>query len=211
MLKKLPFFVVIAALLLTGCNQTSTNHTPSNTENREAVQNTTQEERRSQTLNIDFEKIYRDEEVREYAKSMIGQKAPNFTLTNLDGEKVRLSDFLGKNVILELAQTTCPYCNNVYPVIIDYLESVPEDIVVLQAYASEDKETVEAYLEANGYKKHFGILTGEMKNNVFQDYRTKWVPNFIFIDKDGFISFVYIGEVDREMLDDMATLAFKTL
>lgn len=158
-------------------------------------------------LALDFDKIYQDEDIREYARAMIGQKAPNFTLTNLNGEKVKLSDFKGKNVILELAKTTCPFCQKVHPVIDEFRKS-HEDVVVLQVFASEDKNIVETYFKTNQHDIHEGVLTGEGPNNVFRDYRTKWVPNFIFIDKNGFISFIHVGELDQEMLQDMVKLAF---
>ena len=39
-----------------------------------------------------------------------GSEAPDFKLTDLDGEKVRLSDFKGKIIVLKLGTTWCPDC-----------------------------------------------------------------------------------------------------
>ena len=40
----------------------------------------------------------------------VGDAAPNFTLTTLDGKQVSLSDFRGKPVMLNFWYTTCPGC-----------------------------------------------------------------------------------------------------
>jgi PKD repeat protein len=52
----------------------------------------------------------------------IGQAAPEFTLRNLNGEKVLLSDFLGSVVILDFWRSTCPACRESMP----YLETLLE-------------------------------------------------------------------------------------
>lgn len=204
-----PFMLGMLAILLvlTGCGGKTTPAPTSDPVSNETQSNSQSSDKPIKQLTLDFDKIYQDEDIREYAKAMIGQKAPNFTLTNLNGDKVKLSDFKGLNVVMELAQTTCPFCQNVHPVIDEFRKS-HDDIVVLQVYSTEDKNTVETYFNTNQHEIHNGILTGEEPNNVFRDYKTKWVPNFIFIDKNGFISFIHVGELDLEMLQDMATLAF---
>ena len=42
-------------------------------------------------------------------KAEIGKPAPNFTLTDLNGDEHSLSDFKGKMVILEWFNPDCPY------------------------------------------------------------------------------------------------------
>jgi len=43
------------------------------------------------------------------AAAKIGQPAPDFTLTDLDGKTVRLADFKGKTVVLEWFNPGCPF------------------------------------------------------------------------------------------------------
>ncbi|TAM62445.1 redoxin domain-containing protein, partial [bacterium] len=40
----------------------------------------------------------------------IGQPAPDFTLTTLDGKRVQLADFRGKTLVLNVWATWCPPC-----------------------------------------------------------------------------------------------------
>ncbi len=48
------------------------------------------------------------------AAAAVGQKAPDFTLTDTAGKTVKLSDFLGKHVVLEWNNPGCPYVRKHY-------------------------------------------------------------------------------------------------
>jgi peroxiredoxin len=49
-----------------------------------------------------------------FAAAEVGQPAPDFTGTDINGKTVRLSDFKGKIVILESYNSDCPFCHNHY-------------------------------------------------------------------------------------------------
>lgn len=44
----------------------------------------------------------------------VGTPAPDFTLTDLDGKTVKLSDYQGKTVVLEWFNPGCPYVKNAH-------------------------------------------------------------------------------------------------
>lgn len=54
---------------------------------------------------------------------MIGQKAPDFVLTGLDGARYSLESMRGKFVVLHIATTWCPFCNAEAP----HLEQLNKD------------------------------------------------------------------------------------
>jgi glutathione peroxidase-family protein len=158
--------------------------------------------------NLDFDKFFPDEDIRKYAKEMIGQTAPEFTLTNLKGEEVSLSDFKGKNVIVELAQTTCSACIQFQPEMDKFKADHPE-IPVLQVFPLENNTTVQDYLTKLNSPVSDTILTGEKGNTMARDYKAKWTPTMYFIDKEGIISFVYVSDAEKEFVEDMVKLAFE--
>ena len=41
--------------------------------------------------------------------STVGQAAPDFTLTDVNGKAVKLADFKGKHVVLEWTNPGCPF------------------------------------------------------------------------------------------------------
>ncbi len=48
------------------------------------------------------------------AKAKIGEKAPEFTLNDIDGKTHNLSDFTGKTVVLEWVNPECPFVKKHY-------------------------------------------------------------------------------------------------
>ncbi|HVU27546.1 MAG TPA: redoxin domain-containing protein [Verrucomicrobiae bacterium] len=44
----------------------------------------------------------------------IGQPAPDFTGTDINGKTVKLSDYKGKIVVIESYNSDCPFCHNQY-------------------------------------------------------------------------------------------------
>ena len=49
-----------------------------------------------------------------YSTTAVGQKAPDFTLTDTAGKTVRLSDYKGKHVVLEWNNPGCPFVRKHY-------------------------------------------------------------------------------------------------
>jgi len=48
------------------------------------------------------------------ASAAVGQPAPDFTLTDIGGKPVKLSDFRGRHVVLEWVNPECPYVQKHY-------------------------------------------------------------------------------------------------
>ncbi|MBL8513196.1 MAG: redoxin domain-containing protein, partial [Betaproteobacteria bacterium] len=44
-----------------------------------------------------------------FAAATVGQAAPDFSLTDINGKAVKLSDFKGKHVVLEWNNPHCPF------------------------------------------------------------------------------------------------------
>ena len=53
-------------------------------------------------------------EKSEFARVKIGDVVPNFTLPDLDGKKISLSDYKGKLVVLEWFNPGCPFVKKVH-------------------------------------------------------------------------------------------------
>ncbi|MDS8854824.1 TlpA disulfide reductase family protein, partial [Streptococcus pneumoniae] len=61
-----------------------------------------------------------------------GQTAPDFTLTDQNGDTVKLSDYRGKKVILNFWATWCPPCRAEMPHMQEFHENNTDgDVVIL--------------------------------------------------------------------------------
>lgn len=133
-----------------------------------------------------------------------GNKAPNFQLENIDGQKVQLSDFKGKKVILNLWATWCPPCKAEMPHMKDfYQEQKGKDveIVAVNITTSEkNPESVEQFVKDFGLT--FPILLDET-GEIGDVYQAITIPTSYFIDTNGIIHKRIVGPMDKEMMTDL--------
>lgn len=133
-----------------------------------------------------------------------GNKAPNFQLENIDGQKVQLSDFKGKKVILNLWATWCPPCKAEMPHMKDfYQEQKGKDveIVAVNITTSEkNPESVEQFVKDFGLT--FPVLLDE-SGEIGDVYQAITIPTSYFIDTNGIIHKRIVGPMDKEMMTDL--------
>ncbi len=124
---------------------------------------------------------------------MVRKKAPDFTLVDRAGQKVSLSDYKGKIVILDFWATWCVPCLQAFPgmqAAIDKYAGNPEIVFLfINTWEREDnyKETVESLLTKNKYRFH--ILFDDSNGAAASAYAINGVPTKIVIDKNGNIRF----------------------
>ncbi len=132
--------------------------------------------------------------------------APDFELPDVNGKKVRLSDFKGKIIILDFWATWCPPCR----------AEIPGFVELYKKYKDKGVEIIGISLDEGGVKdvvpfmKEFGInyhvLIGNYK--VTQDYGgIRGIPTTFVIDRKGNIRAKYVGYRPKEVFErDIITL-----
>ncbi|MEG0383986.1 MAG: TlpA disulfide reductase family protein [Solibacillus sp.] len=131
-----------------------------------------------------------------------GQIAPDFTLMNIQGEEVTLSDLRGKRVVLNFWATWCPPCEAEMPHMQKYYDKYAkkdnvEIIGVNLTYEKENVERVKQFLES--YNITFPILL-EPVWSVSKQYEIITIPSTFMIDTEGKIQKQIIGPLDVESL-----------
>ena len=124
-----------------------------------------------------------------------GAPAPDFTLRGLDGKMVRLSDYRGKVVLLNIWATWCPPC----------VEEMPSMQKLHQAMKGEAFEILAVSLDEPGaaavapfMKKHNLTFPApiDAKGSLQRLYQTTGIPESFIIDKQGIIREKVIGPRD---------------
>ncbi|MED1722180.1 peroxiredoxin [Brevibacillus parabrevis] len=132
-----------------------------------------------------------------------GNAAPDFELQQLDGKKVKLSDFRGKKVIVNLWATWCPPCRAEIPDMQQYYEANKDnDVVILgvNLTTTETKpEDVGAFVKAYGMT--FPVLLDEDKQ-VTNEYKAISIPTSYIIDSNGIVQHKYIGPMSYEWMEE---------
>lgn len=115
--------------------------------------------------------------------AVAGELAPDFTLKNLSGEEVSLSDFRGKVVMINFWATWCGWCDAEMPDMQKF-DDENDDLVVLAVDVLEDIKDVKAYIEKGGYD--FEVLL-DSDGEIYKTYLGNGFPNSYFIDKEGIL------------------------
>lgn len=126
----------------------------------------------------------------------VDKESPDFTLKNLAGENVSLSDYRGKIVLINFWATWCYWCDIEMPDL-QKLDKENDDIVVLAVNVGEDKETVEKYIEEGGYD--FQVVLDE-EGEVSVTYLVGSFPTSYFVDKEGILLGGVPGAMNYEQM-----------
>lgn len=114
------------------------------------------------------------------------QSAPNFTVFDLQGNAVQLSDFIGKPIVLNFWASWCPPCKGEMPHFNKIYEEEQGNIVFLMVdLVDGNRETVasgQKYVNNNGFTFPVYFDTSGEAGNT---YRISAVPTTIFIDREG--------------------------
>lgn len=128
-------------------------------------------------------------------------RAPDFSVTDADGNTVKLSDFRGKPVVLNFWATWCYYCKVEMPDF-DAVAAERTDIQFLMVNATDGvRETVDvakAYVEGEGYG--FDVFY-DTERDAVMTYGINSYPTTFFIDKDGYLVAHGSGMLDRASLE----------
>src|SRR3990170_8601793 len=123
-----------------------------------------------------------------------GSLAPDFTLNDICGKKVTLSQFRGKVVILNFWSIWCGPCLAEMPSLNKlYLEFKDRGLIVIAVAEDPAEKPVKSYVQEKGIA--FLILIDKDKKVYFK-YSLFGIPVTFLIDKKGVIAEKFIGERD---------------
>ncbi len=133
--------------------------------------------------------------------TQVGNLAPDFTLKNLNGENVTLSELRGEPVILNFWATWCYWCLVEMPFLEEiYEEWTEKGLVMLAIDVGESSATVTSFMESNDISLPVlldvsGVTPGK--------YNLRGYPTTYFLDKNGVIQAFRVGAfLDKESLEE---------
>jgi peroxiredoxin len=150
------------------------------------------------------------------AAPTVGQPAPAFTGTDMNGKKVGLADLKGKYVVLEWHNQGCPYVVKHYDT--GNMQKLQKELtgqgaawitVISSAPGKQGHVTAaeeQAYLNAQNASPTNVIFDEDGK--IGQAYGAKTTPHMFVIDDKG--TLVYAGAIDDKSSTDKADVAGAT-
>ncbi|RAZ70326.1 TlpA family protein disulfide reductase [Planococcus maitriensis] len=131
-----------------------------------------------------------------------GELAPDFELTTLKGEEMRLSDYRGKAVILNFWATWCPPCRAEMPHMQTFYEKQQDNDVEVVAVnlTTEDR----GMAEIENFVEEFGLsfpIPMDVDGDIGALYQAFSIPTSYIIDKEGRVLHKIVGPMDEEMMN----------
>jgi thiol-disulfide isomerase/thioredoxin len=129
----------------------------------------------------------------------MGTLAPDFSLIDLEGTPVQLSDFRGRLVVIDFMATWCSACRAAMPQYGAIWEQYANTLVVMSIDVDpfETEETLRSF--ANEFPYATWIWARDTAN-LGQTYHITAIPSTVIIDQEGYIRFTHIGVIDAATL-----------
>jgi thiol-disulfide isomerase/thioredoxin len=125
--------------------------------------------------------------------------APDFSLNDLNGQRVTLSQFRGKPVMLNFWASWCGPCRIEIPEIQALHQAHGSgDVVILGVDFGEQAATVRTFAQEN--KLTYRILTDE-NSTISRLYRVNGIPTTVFLNKQGQIVVTHVGPISQSVAE----------
>ena len=128
-------------------------------------------------------------------------EAPDFTAVDADGTEVKLSDYVGKPIVLNFWASWCTPCKSEMPEFNAAWEELEGEVQFLMVNMTDgSRETVESareYVEGEGFTFPVLFDTGSEAAIAYSAYS---LPTTYFIDAEGYLVARAVGAIDGETL-----------
>ena len=125
------------------------------------------------------------------------ETAPDFALTDIDGNDFSIADFRGTTVVLTLVSTRVIFCKMQVYILVNVSRYFEDDVVIALIGVSNNTvsiggdtdEQLREFSEDCGFE---GIVARDTKG-VAEDYNVTYIPTTFIIDQAGFICHRHVG------------------
>ncbi|MFB6345771.1 MAG: peroxiredoxin family protein [bacterium] len=142
--------------------------------------------------------------------SLIGKKAPLFTLGTINGNTIKLSDYLGqKFMVLNFFGTWCPPCRAELPALEDLYRNNRQQVILIGISLNEKASSVRTFMDE--IDLNFPVIMDPSNNtsSVSTRYNVPTLPTTVLINPRGKVIFYKPGMLQNYDFEHLKTLINK--
>jgi cytochrome c biogenesis protein CcmG, thiol:disulfide interchange protein DsbE len=127
----------------------------------------------------------------------IGRKLEGFSLLDTKGNDVKLEDFSGTPVVINFWATWCKPCENEMPLLVSIATKYSNSVQVIGINGEDDRISINKYAFEKGIN-YWMLLDPDAE--VIRQYSVDGYPTTLFVDGQGVLRAIHIGELDADLL-----------
>lgn len=127
-----------------------------------------------------------------------GRSGSDFTLKDINGNKVSLSEYRGEIVVLNFWATWCPPCREEIPDFIEVFDKYKDRGVQFLGVSNEDVNTLRDFISEYGI--NYTVLVDDA--GVMSEWGIDAIPTTFIIDREGQIIDSKVGTMTRDQLEN---------
>ena len=132
-----------------------------------------------------------------------GQLAFDFTLDDVSGQRIKLSDLRGHPVVINFWATWCPPCRQESPALQSaYQRFRDKGVILLGVDLKENAETIQ------NFTTQFGLtypLLLDRDGAVSERYQVRGIPTTVILDADGVVRARHVGPLTEDKFAEYVT------
>lgn len=128
------------------------------------------------------------------AEPKVGFRAPDFALQTLGGETVRLSDLVGRPVVISYWATWCIPCQQELPILQNLAQEFQSQGLTVVTVNAIDQDTMQDVQAMVGEKGMTMPVLLDQGSQFASTYGALFFPTTIFVDASGVIRYIRLGD-----------------
>lgn len=140
-----------------------------------------------------------------FALFKAGESAPDFDSRTLNDKSIKLSDYKGKTLLIEMGTTWCPSCNEIAHQINELRDYLKEkDVTFVSVYLADSPDSIKEHTKDEKLKPADITLIDD--GDARRNYSVFSIPRLLLIDKDFKIVFdemVLSGKQIKQRIEEL--------
>lgn len=136
---------------------------------------------------------------RAIASPLIGQPAPEWSSTTLEGDTLSSADLAGRPYVVNFWASWCiPACVDEHPVLVATHDELRDDIAMVGVLVNDAADSARAFLDRYGHPGYPTVR--DDSGTMAVEFGITAPPETFFVDADGIVRDKHIGPLTAETM-----------